>query len=109
MQAEKRQLESQLLRTAGEVAVAERQLSGSHSHSLDSEEGGYGDCAPGYEGDANEGGTSGRASGGSSGEDESSDDVASLVPRDISRLAERSAREAGALRAENQALMTVRA
>lgn len=110
MLAEKRQLESQLLRTSGEVAVAERELSGSHSpDSSDGGGGSYSDCMPGHDGapGAHLGGRE-SGSGGSSG-DSSCDDDARLVPRDISRLAERSAREVGALRAENLALMKVRA
>lgn len=98
MLQEKRMLEQQLLETAGDVAVAERELTGSQLGALT-------------------GPPSGRASSMSYSSD--SDDSVLGTPRSgnstpqprrshISRLAEASAREVEALRAENETLMKVR-
>lgn len=86
-------LEAQLLQTAGEVAVAERELTGSQLGSL---------------------GTARSSSMAySSDSDDSSDGASGLgtpsLPRShIGRLAEASAREVESLRAENDSIMKVR-
>lgn len=92
MQQEKHMLEAHLLQTAGEVAVAERELTSSQLSSLASAR----SSCMSYSSDSDD-----------------SDATASIggvsPPRSqISRLAEMSAREVESLRAENDAIMKVR-
>jgi hypothetical protein len=92
MLQEKRMLEQQLLETAGELAVAERELTGSQ----------LGGSAPSVR-------KSPAASYNSDSDDESAPSGhGDPLPRHISRLAELSARELESLRTENDALMKVR-
>ncbi|BDA42746.1 hypothetical protein COCOBI_03-6390 [Coccomyxa sp. Obi] len=89
MQQEKHMLEAQLLQTAGEVAVAERELTGSQLSSLASAR----SSSMSYSSDSDDSDATASIGGGS-------------PPRSqISRLAEMSAREVESLRAENDAIM----
>ncbi len=93
MQQEKHMLEAQLLQTAGEVATAERELTGSQLSSLASAR----SSSMAYSSDSDD--SDGTASAGGS-----------PLPRShIGRLAEASTREVESLRAENDAIMKVRA
>lgn len=92
MQQEKHMLEAQLLQTAGEVAVAERELTGSQLSSLASAR----SSSMSYSSDSDDSDATASIGGGS-------------PPRSqIGRLAEMSAREVESLRAENDAIMKVR-
>ncbi|CAL8467606.1 g7144 [Coccomyxa elongata] len=89
MQQEKHMLEAHLLQTAGEVAVAERELTGSQLSSLASAR----SSSMSYSSDSDDSDATASIGGGS-------------PPRSkISRLAEMSAREVESLRAENDAIM----
>ncbi|EIE24591.1 hypothetical protein COCSUDRAFT_62022 [Coccomyxa subellipsoidea C-169] len=89
MQQEKHMLEAQLLQTAGEVATAERELTGSQLSSLASAQ----SSSMAYSSDSDD--SDGTASAGGS-----------PLPRShIGRLAEASTREVESLRAENDAIM----
>jgi hypothetical protein len=95
MQQEKHMLEAQLLQTAGDVATAERELTGSQLSSLASAR----SSGMAYSSDSDESDVSAGGSGGSPHRHISH----------IRRLAELSAREVESLRAENDAIMKVRA
>lgn len=95
MQQEKHMLEAQLLQTAGDVATAERELTGSQLSSLASAR----SSNMAYSSDSDDSDVSAGGSGGSPHRHISH----------ISRLAELSAREVESLRAENDAIMKVRA
>ncbi len=85
-------LEAHLLQTAGEVAVAERELTGSQLGSLASTR----SSSMSYSSDSDDSDATASIKGGS-------------PPRSqISRLAEMSVREVESLRAENNAIMKVR-
>ncbi|KAK9909691.1 hypothetical protein WJX75_006115 [Coccomyxa subellipsoidea] len=91
MQQEKHMLEAQLLQTAGDVATAERELTGSQLSSLASAR----SSGMAYSSDSDESDVSAGGSGGSPHRHISH----------IRRLAELSAREVESLRAENDAIM----